>query len=231
MSLNDKRYFGMLGGSPSPNSPTMNDLQYFGVPASSSIISPNDLLNDLRNANPSDTPVRFLVAKNAVGDNLGGFYRWDATSTASEDTQYLNVVASSLTSTGRWVRVFQKAKTYAQGVLVNNGGIRTLYAPAVTDSNGQVAINLTDDNTLTGNNLFSEIWQVTPQQNPTVALANAPIMGSAQASGDLKKVTCIFHQNNSTTLGATLLAIAGTVIKGLTPVPANVSVLVKIEGI
>lgn len=188
-------------------------------------------LADLKAAyNPTGNAL--ILGKTTVGDGLGGFYYWDPTNTtATEDTKFLNMIVSSVTNNGRWTRVFQKAQTIPQGYMVNNGGVKTLYCPATTNSSGQCTIYLTNDGTATGTALFSEVWQVTPAASPTATIANPPLVGYGQASSDLKTLSCTFSQNNSTTLGATLLNIAGTLIKGLTPVPSGVPVLIKVEGV
>jgi hypothetical protein len=188
------------------------------------------LLSDLRDAPVYDKAVAFLVGKLALGDGLGGFYLFQTSASGTEDA-FMNTVISNNTTTGRWVRIFQKAKTYTQGIMVNNGGVKSFYLPGTTDSSGQTVMYLTDDNTSTGNALFTEVWQITPEQNPATAPSNPPILGYGVMSNSLKTMTCKFSQNNTTTLGGTLLSIVGSVINGLAPVPSGVTVLIKVDGI
>lgn len=199
--------------------------------ANTSAVTAADLLTNLRAMPIADNQRIFMVGKSAMGDNLGGFYRWDSSSTAAEDLTFMNVVISNLSATGRWVRIFQKAKTYAQGILVNNAGVKTMYLPGTTDSSGNVTVNLTDDNTATGNPLFTEVWITAGMASVAAATANDVLTGSGKVSADLKTMTYSFARGNSTTLGSTLLALAGLIIPGLRAANAGVAVQLKVEGI
>ncbi len=186
--------------------------------------------SDLKALSINNGKIAFLVSKNSLGDNLGGFYYFDSTATHTEDTVFMNNIPSNIAAVGSWVRIFQKAVNYTQGILVNNGGVKTMYCPATTNSTGQVVVYLTDNNLSTGNTLYKEVWLVTCMQSPNTTNSNSPIIGYGIVSGDLKTVTCYFYKNNQTTLGSTLLSIAGLVINGVTAAPASVPVQIKIEG-
>lgn len=92
-------------------------------------------VNDLKAAPVSADTVVFLISAVTVGDNKGGFYMWDASSTETPETTYYNAVQSNSTATGRWIRVFQRARNLPHGVLVNNGGVMHFYCPTTINSN------------------------------------------------------------------------------------------------
>lgn len=179
------------------------------------------VLTDLRNTPVYANKVVMLVGKNNLGDNLGGFYRWDVDSSGTDDMVYLNKLASNLTPTGRWVRVFQRARsTVGGGVLVNNGGVKTLYITGTTDANGEVILNLTDNNLSTGNALFTEIWSIVV--NPQIdASGPATAVQSYRKtlSTNLKTLTYGFYKANAFTvvLAAVITPVAnvgaGTVVQ------------------
>lgn len=190
-----------------------------------------NLLSDLQNAPVSNGAIMFLIGKTTLGDGLGGFYRWDDSATGALDTVYLNIVPSNLSPTGRWTRVFQRARNLAHGVLVTTGGIRSFYAPAVIDANSQTVINLTEDNTSGGVALFTEVWQTSGESVINVTDPNDVVMGTRKTLSANKKVlTYYFARGNTTTLGATLLSILGLVIPGLRNAAAGTAVIIKVEG-
>lgn len=178
---------------------------------------------ELKTAPVYANTIMLVVGKAAVGDNLGGFYRWDSTSTAAEDLTFLNTIASTAIqgSTGRWVRIFQRARQYPGGVLVNTGGVKTFYALGLsTAADGTVTSYLTDDGTATGNALFSTVWTTTGQATSMGTGTNANdivIGGQKSLSSDNKTLVYQFARGNSTVLGATLSALLGLVIPGLRP--------------
>jgi hypothetical protein len=172
-----------------------------------------------------------LLGNTTIGDGSGGFYYWDSTNTASsEDTTFLNFITSTFSgASGRWTRVFQRAQQLAQGILVNNGGVKSFYCPAVTDSNGNVTVNLTTENTSNGTALLSRILFVGGIADPASS-SNVALVDSSVVSANFKTVTMSFKQSNLTTLGSTLLTIGGTLIPGLKAAGAGVNVIVKVEG-
>lgn len=184
-----------------------------------------DLLSDLRQL-PITSGNIFLTGKTTLTDGLGGFYRWDSSSSASEDTTFMNVIISNVTSSGRWVRTFQKAKSYPQGVLVINGGVKTFYVSGTTDSNGEVTINLTDDNTSTGNALFTEIW-FTDSRSTTSAssLANSIQSYTKSIAVNLKTASFGFFKANALTI------TLGLVYSPLTSAGSGITTQFKVEGI
>ena len=176
---------------------------------------------ELKSIQPSPDMNVLMVGSQSLGDGLGGFYRWDPTSSATEDSTYMNVVTSDMTTSGRWVRIFQKAKSVTGGgILVSNGGIKTFFVSGSTDSNGKITLNLTDDNTATGNALFKEIWSITANPNTN---ANGPATAvqsyRENLAANLKTATFGFYKANAVTvtLGLLLTPVAsigsGTVVQ------------------
>lgn len=176
---------------------------------------------DLKMWKVAPNKVVLMVGKTAIGDNLGGFYRWDTTATGTDETVYLNIINSNISSAGRWVRIFQRARTLpGGGILVNNGGVKTLFLSGATNSSGDIILNLTDDNNSTGNAVFTEIWSI---KATSTTDANGP--GNAVQSyrksltTNLKVLTYGFYKANAITIALGLLynpfasVGAGTVIQ------------------
>lgn len=190
------------------------------------------LLADMQNAPVSADTIIFLVGKDTMGDGLGGFYRWDASATGSLDAQYLNIVPSNKSSSGRWVRIFQRARNLSHGVLVNNGGVKSFYAPSTVDANSQSLINLTEENTANGTAIFSEVWSTNGESIVNVTDPNDVVIGVRKTlSANKKQLTYYFARGNTTTLGSALLNILGLVIPALRPAAVGTSVIIKVEGI
>lgn len=184
-----------------------------------------NILADLQTVTPTDGDLLFLLGKNNVGDGLGGFYRYDANSTATVDNVFLNSVASTTTTAGRWVRVFQRAAQLPQGILVTNGGVKTLYVQATTDSTGSATIYMTVDGTPTGTPIFGSIMAnisrvTTPAANPSQAVQTYIV----STSSDLRTTTHGCFRPNALTVAV------GAVYNPYTTVGAGISVAFEIEG-
>lgn len=185
------------------------------------------LLSDLRITPVMPNKIVMLVGRTAIGDNLGGFYRFDTAATGSDEMTYLNTINSSLTTKGRWVRVFQRARTITGGgIMVNNGGVKNFYISGTTNASGDVVLNLTDDNTATGNALFSEIWSITAIST-TDANGPATAVQSYRKSlpAGLKTLTYGFYRANAITI------TLGGVIPPVASVGAGTIVQFRIDGI
>jgi hypothetical protein len=135
-----------------------------------------------------------VVGKATAGDGLGGFYQWDAASAAAEDMAYLNVIASDGPAAGRWVKLFIRNRLTggpARGTLTINGAFRTFFVGATTDAHGDARVVLTEDGTVGGVPLFSEILYVdcicsAPASTPQAAYQ------TFYKSGDPAKNTVVF---------------------------------------
>lgn len=185
-----------------------------------------NVLTDLKTLAINTNSTVFMVGRNTVADGLGGFYQWDSTSVVAEDTTYLNVIQSNNITTGRWLRIFQKSKSYPQGTLVNNGGVKALYISGTTDINGEVTINLTDDNTATGNALFTEVWVTTAQSTTTASsVSNAVQSYRKSLAVNLKTVTFGFYKANALTI------TLGLLYNPFSSIGAGTVIQFKIEGI
>lgn len=190
-------------------------------------------ISDLKVAPMSPDTLVLVVGKATMMDNLGGFYRWDSSSTADEDLDFLNVIKSSNSAAGRWVRVFQRAKVYPGGVLVNTGGVKTFYILGkTTDVAGLVTAYLTEDGTATGKPLFSTVWGTTGSASTLATSANDIVIGGQKLlSSDLKTLTYQFARGNSTVLGTTLSALIGLVVPGLRPPLSGTPVSILVYGV
>lgn len=188
---------------------------------------------DLKKIFPKNQVV-LVIGKTTPGDGLGGFYRWDPSASGVDDTAFLNIVATTVEDppAGRWVRVFQKVKTYPHGIMVMNGGVKIFYATGLsTDSQGKIVVNLTEDATTNGSALFTEIWQKGFDAQNSAPTANDVISGNAVVSANLKVLTYTFSKGSSQTLGLNVAQIVGANIASMKAVPAGVPVIIKIEGV
>jgi hypothetical protein len=184
------------------------------------------LIADLRAAPVSDGARAFVPGGNAPSDGLGGIYRWDPSVTAAEDAAFLNIVASNVTSTGRWVREFQRAQQLPHGVLVNIGGVKTFYADGVTIAGGTASLILTMDGKDSGEPIFKKIWHNVARARTTAQTASDAVQSFLMAeANDLKSTKHGFTKANVTTI------VLGGLISPLAMVGANVAVSFKIEGI
>jgi len=152
-----------------------------------------------------DKAVAFVTGKIAMGDGLGGFYYWDSASVATEDMTFLNTIASTVTTpTGRWIRLFQRARQMSNGILVYNGSVKTFLGTANTvgiPNAGDATLYLTDDGTANGNALFSQIYYHSARANQASAdAANAIQSYFKSLSGNLKTLVYGNYKPNVLTL-------------------------------
>lgn len=185
-----------------------------------------ELMADLVAAPVSPGATAFFAGRAVVGDGLGGLYRWDAASTATVDTRFLNVIQSSTTATGRWVRVFQRARSLPHGILVMNGGVKTFFASGVTAADGSAALNLTMDNTPTGEAIFSDIWSNTSRARTVSATpGNAVQSFLMEESANFKTTKHGFYKANIATIALGLL------YNPFIMVAAGTQVQFRVEGV
>ena len=187
-----------------------------------------DTLAALRAAPTGDSDVVLMVGKAGLGDNLGGLYRYSATSTDAEDTAYLNVVQPAAVASGapgRWQRVVTRAKAYPQGVLVMNGAVKTFFAAGTTNAAGDVTLFLTDTNTAAGNPLFTQVF-FNDSRATTAATgpANAVTSYVKTLAADLRQTTHGFFKANAVTV------TLGLVYAPFAAVGAGIPVQFRIEG-
>lgn len=198
------------------------------MPTSTGLVA-IDLVAGLKATPVSTMPtIALVVGGAAIGDGLGGFYRWTWDATDAEDTRFFNVVASAVSATGRWIRVFQRVRPLAGGYLVSNGGFKQFFVGATLNSSGQVAVNLTMDGTTTGTPIFTEVWTTQGDGSAAGSTANDSVIGTRKSlTADLKVLTYQFVRGSNTTLSG----ILGLVIPGLQGAPAGTSVVVQVSGV
>lgn len=188
-------------------------------------------LAELKSQVPAPDLVIYLLGKNVASDGIGGFYRWDATATGAEDTQFMKSFPSDKSTTGRWVRVFQTTQNLPHGVLVYTGGVKKFYASTTTVAGGTASLNLTLDNTPTGTPIFSEIWSNRSEANLDAATVTDIVTGARKTQApDLKTTTHHFYRPNVLNLTLSLIT-AGLLFNPFTGVPAGVNVRFTVEGI
>ncbi len=179
---------------------------------------------ELKTLPPSQDMTVLLLGISEIYDNRGGLYRWDAAASGADDTAFMKTIGSNVTATGRWKRVFQNVTTLPQGVLLVNGGIKTLFASSLTVAGGLGTVFKTLENTATGTAIFSEIWSETSQVL-TSAATPMDVIQSGIKTMDLKQSTHFFYKANPITL-----ALSG-VVNPIVAVSAGVSVRFRVEGI
>lgn len=192
-----------------------------------------DTLEDLRDAPVEDASMVIVIGRMNRNDGMGAFYQWSAAATDPEDTAFFNVIPSRVSSTGRWLRVAQRARARgATDYLILSGGVRTLFAYGATDANGEVTVYLTEDGSATGSPIFGNVWMTVGQATTNAATPNDIVTGARKSlAADLKSVTYRFARGNSQTLGNTLAALLGTVITGFRVPPTGTPVIIRIDGV
>jgi hypothetical protein len=184
---------------------------------------------DVSSWDDSNRSGMYLVSKSGgVVDNLGGLYQWDPLSTAAEDLTNLNVIKSNSTNTGRWIRGLQRAMAYPQGILVNNGGVKTLYVSATTNSSGEAQIYLTTDNTANGPLIFSEVYTNNSHAKVDASNLTQMVMSFVKVSaetGNLKSTTHGFYKMNMINI------LLGGTVAPLVMIGAGTNVIFEITGI
>lgn len=152
---------------------------------------------ELKAVFPAPGMIAYLLSKSTIGDNLGGFYRWDENATGADDTLYMKSFCSSTKPTGRWVRTFQTIALLTHGTLFIEGGKKTFYASLDTVSGGTASLNLTMDNTATGDPIFREILSTRADCLSNAAtVADLVLSGRKSLSADLKQVSYLFFKAN-----------------------------------
>lgn len=86
--------------------------------------------------------IYLVLGKTARGDGQGGFYFWDAASTAAEDLTTMNVVQSTGRNTGRWLRVFTRSMTQQPVMLIGSATIAQTAAIQIALGIREVTVSL-----------------------------------------------------------------------------------------
>lgn len=175
-------------------------------------------LAELKTMSGSDKNPILLLGKDTIGDGFAAHYYWDDASTDPEDTMYYNVVQATGVTTGRWRKVIARVVTVPQGILVYNGGIKTLYVNATTIADGTATINLTMDNTTNGTAIFSNILFDDSKATVNTTTANDAVASCRRSlTNGNKQLSHLFYRGNSSTislLGVNVLgfrqAVTGT---------------------
>lgn len=188
-----------------------------------------DNITQLKNKPVDSTATYLLKNVSTIMDGSGGgLYVWSYGATDAEDLVYYNVVASNLSTKGRYIRTAVKNNVVPNGVLMNNGGMKTLILNATTPANGIVTYYLTSDGTAAGPAIFSQMpvrAAAEPRIN-SVATSNDIVVGQCTTiSADKKTLTCIYARGNSS-----LVSILGVNILGLRAPDVGTAVSVTVVG-
>jgi hypothetical protein len=171
--------------------------------------------------------VVLVQGKATATDGNGAFYKWMALSTDAEDMTFLNVVTSTLTGTGRWVRLNVKNIQLPQGVLSMNNGVKTLYVSGATSSSSTTTTYLTYDGTPTGTPIFSSIFYNAAQATVNVVNLVDAVSSCVKSVSTDKKVTVHqFWKGNNT-----VISLLGTLAQSFANAPTGTPVQIKVEGI
>ena len=183
-------------------------------------------LAELQSYDGATDVVLIMVGATSRDDGRGGIYRFDMSSTESEDLVYLRVVKPANMTTGRWKRINSKVEVYPHGTLVINQNVKTFYAQATTDASGEITLNLTKENTAGGTAIFSEVWFNDSRANVTATtISNAIQSYVKNTSANLKTTTHGYYKANALTI------TLGLVYSPFTSVGAGVQVQFRVEGI
>lgn len=175
-------------------------------------------LAELKTMAGNDKNPVMLLGKDTIGDGFAAHYYWDDASTEAEDTVYYNIVQATNVTNGRWKKVIARVITVPQGILVYNGGIRTLYVNTTTGADGTATINLTMDNTTNGTAMFSNILFDDSKATVNTTTANDAVASCRKSlTNGNKQLTHLFYRGNNSTislLGVNVLgfrqAVTGT---------------------
>ncbi|QKZ15185.1 discoidin domain-containing protein [Spirosoma sp. KUDC1026] len=171
--------------------------------------------------------VVLVQGKTTATDGQGAFYRWMPLSTDAEDMTFLNVVISSLATTGRWVRLNVRNLQLPHGVLAMSGGLKTFYASGLTNVSSEFVVNLTYEGTATGTPIFSQILENTTVATPTTYASTNDIVTGAPISETAKTTTYHYIKGNNIILSALGTIGANTFINA----PTGTKVRATITGI
>lgn len=168
----------------------------------------------------------------AMADNMGGLYRWDPASTASETLDstlgytLTAIKPTSRTGPGRWVRFVQTVRQLPHGVLVNRLGMKTFYAEGVTDASGRCRLRLTSDDTDTGPPLFTKVlYNESRATAPTPLPTGAVSSYTVDLAADLRSTTHGYYRAN------TVRMTVGLLLSPVAAVEAGVTVQFRIDGL
>lgn len=146
----------------------------------------------------------------AVADNLGKFYYYDSTSTATEDLVNYNVITPN-NNVGRWLAVFQRVMQLPHGTLMIDGNIRRFISQTTTTS-GLATINLTTDNTTNGPAIFTSVMHDNSISTvDTTVPSDVVISGRKSLSVNLKQLTHVFTRGNTTLLNLSVVTTGLTI--------------------
>lgn len=216
----------IIDGRISNNVPSMIDAAMATTIINSGMMGSVSTVTNLKDVAVLAGKKMFLGGKTSIGDGLGGFYYWDDTATDAEDTTYLNIIPSNLISTGRWKRTFENVIVYPQGILVNIGGIKKFYASGTSNVNGEIALNLTKENTSTGTNIFSEIWSnISRVKSDQLTVGASVTTYTKTTATSLKTTTHACYKPNPVTL------VLGLLYNPLAAAGSGINIQFEITGI
>jgi len=172
---------------------------------------------------PVHTKAKYWVVNAVnVNDGLGGVYYYDSLSTEAVDNTYWNVVKPTSVTVGRFKRANTRNVKLTQGMLEQNGGVKTLTVLTTLNVAGEATVNLTYDNTATGTKIFTDTPVVHCTAQPNGTTANNMIIGQPKSfSADQKQITVAFSRGNEGVLA---------ILLGLRAAPAGTPVAVIIKG-
>lgn len=162
-----------------------------------------------------------------AGDGKGGLYYFDpADNDSAEDTKYYNVVVP-VKGGGRWKKVFIRTLVLPHGTLVINGGKKEFFCAATTNANGDATINLTYDNTITGQAIFTDVWYDSSKGTVNTGTANDAVQGYRKSlAANFKTITHGFFRGNSTQI-----SVLGLQLLSFRAAASATPVIFKIEGV
>ncbi len=169
-------------------------------------------ITDMKSQTGQNNAIVYVIGGSTTADFRGAFYRWDNTSTATEDMTTYNVIQVTGVSTGRWIRTNQSSQILPQGVLFRIGPLKILSGSGTTNSSGEVVVNATLENTSNGTAIFSSILFNSTMSINGSATPNDVVNGTVKSvSGDLKVITYRYTKGNTIgILGAVSVVASGT---------------------
>jgi len=165
-----------------------------GIPVFNSI-------TDLKKQSGIDSAIVYVAGGQDITDFRGAFYRYLASSTATEDNTYFGVVKPTSVTTGRWMRVNQTTINYPQGTLFRIGLLKIFVASSTTNAQGESTLNLTTDNTTNGTSIFANILYNMSMAITPATTANDVVSSSVKVQANTVNMKYTTHRYAKGSLG------------------------------
>lgn len=165
---------------------------------------------DLKKFKGEHNAYAYMTGKDSIADGQGGSYRYDTASTTTADNY--NVIQVTGVTKGRWIRANQTTINYTQGTIFKIGPLKIFTGMAtIAGGNGEVLINLTNENTANGTAFFTNVLFASAMAEQASSNSNDVVIGNVKNIGAGNKTITFRFATGATVsvLGAASLRVAG----------------------